>query len=71
MNRKERKGGNLNNREVEKVINRGKNADSKTHPYSGSQDTGDQKVRHMGNEVQQQDGIGRAEGAKENDSSRP
>ena len=57
MARKEHKGGILSNEEVERDNRaKGKNADNNPG-YSGIQDTGDQKVRGTGNEVQKNDGL--------------
>ena len=57
MERKEHKGGILTNQEVERDnMVKGKNADNNAG-YSGIQDTGDQKVRGTGNEVQENDGL--------------
>lgn len=56
MATKENKGGILKNDQVEKDLQvKGKSPDNK-ETYIGSQDTGDNVVRPMGNEVQQADG---------------
>ena len=63
MAHKENKGGTLKNDQIEKDLQaHGKNAEQED-AYKGSQDTGDETVRQMGNEVQQADGR-----PKENDS---
>ena len=57
MNRKERKGGELTNKEVEEELQRqGVNRDGAG--YRGSQDTGDEVVREKGTQTQQEDGTG-------------
>lgn len=54
MARKENKGGMLTNEQVEQD----NKVNGKTEgAYSGMQDTGDKAVRHLGNEVQQRDGL--------------
>jgi hypothetical protein len=57
MAKKEHKGGMLTNEEVERD-NRARGKDAKGKPvYSGVQDTGDQKIRGKGSEVQKSDGL--------------
>ena len=57
MNRKERKGGELTNKEVEEDLQR-QSVDREGAGYRGSQDTGDEIVREKGTETQQEDGAG-------------
>lgn len=57
MARKENKGGNLHNEDIEKEL-RTQGGEQKTgHSYTGSQDTGDNTVRPLGTEVQRNDGL--------------
>lgn len=57
MARKENKGGNLRNEDIEREL-RTRGAEEKTgRRYAGSQDTGDDTVRPMGTEVQRNDGL--------------
>ena len=53
---KENKGGLLTPEQVEKD-NAVKGSDQQAGGYVGSQDTGDNIVRQLGSEVQQQDGF--------------
>jgi hypothetical protein len=59
MNRKERKGGELSNKEVEEELQR-QGVDRDGAGYRGSQDTGDEVVRQKGTTTQQEDGAGNA-----------
>lgn len=54
--RKERKGGELSNEDIEKELERKGLKDEHAHTYIGSQDTGDQTKRDMGNDIQKRDG---------------
>jgi len=54
--KKERKGGELSNEDIEKELERKGLKDDHTHTYIGSQDTGDRIRRDMGNETQKGDG---------------
>lgn len=57
MKVKEKKGGELTNSDIEKELHRdGGPARSDTN-YIGSQDTGDEKIRPLGTEVQKRDGV--------------
>jgi hypothetical protein len=56
MARKENKGGLLSNEQIERDLEARGKTDHEIG-YSGSQDTGDEKVRQMGNEVQKRDGL--------------
>lgn len=56
MAKKENKGGILSPEQVEKD-NEVKGRDQQTGGYVGMQDTGDNIVRQLGSEVQQQDGV--------------
>lgn len=56
MARKEHKGGILTNEEIDRD-NNAKGRDEKNNPgYSGMQDTGDQKIREKGGDVQKTGG---------------
>jgi hypothetical protein len=56
MAEKENKGGMLTNDQVEQDLKvKGKAAED-SEAYIGSQDTGDKRVRHLGNDVQKADG---------------
>jgi hypothetical protein len=59
MNKKERKGGELTNKEVEESLQQ-EGTDRNGTGYHGSQDTGDDVVREKGTATQQQDGAGNA-----------
>ena len=59
MNKKERAGGELTNKEVEEDLQR-QGADREGQGYRGSQDTGDDVVREKGTQTQQEDGAGDA-----------
>ena len=64
MKQKENKGGILSNEKLEQDLEvRRRNGATDTR---GMQDTGDQKVRHMGNDVQKNDGLGKDENSGEN-----
>ncbi|WP_345257217.1 hypothetical protein [Flaviaesturariibacter amylovorans] len=56
MNKKENKGGFLSNEQLEQDQRVHGNGSTDTHPYHGSQDTGDRSLRDRGTEVQQRDG---------------
>lgn len=57
MARKENKGGNLRNEDIEREL-RTRGGEEKTgRSYAGSQDTGDDTVRPMGTGVQRNDGL--------------
>ncbi len=56
MASKENKGGILTNEQVEQDLKAKGHAPEDKEAYIGSQDTGDKKVRHLGNEVQRADG---------------
>jgi hypothetical protein len=56
MAKKENKGGELTNKQVEKDLKTKCNPDQQNW-YRGAQDTGDQKIRSLGNEVQRNDGL--------------
>lgn len=57
MAKKENKGGILSNEQIEKDLEaKGRITESGKIAYSGSQDTGDKSVRHLGNDVQRADG---------------
>ena len=63
MKQKENKGGILSNEKLEQDLEvRRRNGATDTR---GMQDTGDQKVRHMGNDVQKNDGLGKDENSGE------
>ncbi|HVK96418.1 MAG TPA: hypothetical protein VM368_01315 [Flavisolibacter sp.] len=57
MDKKEKKGGILTNKDVEEDL-KAKNKAEDGNRYIGSQDTGDNTIRQMGNDVQKNDGIG-------------
>jgi len=56
MSTKENKGGLLSNEQIENDLE-AKGQKGIAHNYRGSQDTGDSKLRQMGNKVQKQDGL--------------
>jgi hypothetical protein len=56
MARKENKGGTLTNEQVEQDLKAKGRAPGENNTYSGSQDTGEKTVRHMGTDVQKADG---------------
>lgn len=56
MARKEHKGGELTNEELNKDLKAKGNPDQ-SNWYRGAQDTGDQKIRSLGTEVQRKDGL--------------
>jgi hypothetical protein len=56
MAQKENKGGILKNDQVEEDLQVKGRGDEKGEAYTGSQDTGDKKVRQLGTDVQQADG---------------
>ena len=56
MAEKERKGGELTNKDIEQELER-KGMGDKAGGYKGSQDTGDNKVRAFGTKVQKSDGL--------------
>jgi hypothetical protein len=56
MAKKENKGGELSNEQVEKDI-KVKGNPEQSNWYRGAQDTGDQKIRSLGTEVQKKDGL--------------
>jgi hypothetical protein len=56
MAKKENKGGELTNDQIEKDLKTKGNPDQQNW-YRGSQDTGDQKIRSLGNDVQRKDGL--------------
>lgn len=57
MARKENKGGQLTNRQIEEELAK-TDQDTENQPYRGSQDNGDQVVRDQGTQMQRQDGAG-------------
>ena len=57
MAKKENKGGNLSNEEVEKELKIRSGNETEGHSYRGVQDTGDTTVRPMGTVVQRRDGL--------------
>jgi hypothetical protein len=57
MARKENKGGNLHNEDIERELRSRKGDERTGRSYTGSQDTGDNTVRPMGTEVQRSDGL--------------
>ena len=65
MAEKENKGGWLRPEQVEEDLKVKDKTDSK-QSYSGSQDTGDEELRQMGNEIQRRDG--QPEGESNEDS---
>jgi hypothetical protein len=56
MSKKENKGGLLSNEQIEQELQRTGADESASRGYRGSQDTGDDIVRDLGTEVQQQNG---------------
>ena len=56
MSKKENKGGLLSNEQVEQEVQRTGAEEKSARGYRGTQDTGDETVRSLGTEVQQQDG---------------
>lgn len=56
MAKKENKGGRLTNEQIEKDL-KAKGAPDDQNWYRGSQDTGDQKLRSLGTQVQKNDGL--------------
>jgi hypothetical protein len=57
MARKENKGGNLHNEDIERELRTRGGSEKTGRSYAGSQDTGDDTVRPMGTSVQQADGL--------------
>lgn len=57
MARKENKGGNLRNEDIEKELRTQGDEQKTGRSYAGSQDTGDNTVRPLGTEVQRNDGL--------------
>jgi hypothetical protein len=57
MDRKENKGGQLSNEQIEQDLKAKGSSDTNSHPFHGSQDTGDFMPRTEGNETQQRDGF--------------
>jgi hypothetical protein len=56
MAKNENKGGKLTNDQIEKDLKaKGKSGDQNW--YNGAQDTGDQKIRSLGTQVQKNDGL--------------
>jgi hypothetical protein len=56
MAKKENKGGELTNEKIEQDL-KAKGVSGDQNWYRGSQDTGDQKLRSLGSEVQKKDGL--------------
>lgn len=56
MARKENKGGQLTNEQVEQELQRTGGNEKSGRGYRGTQDTGDTTVRELGTQVQQEDG---------------
>lgn len=56
MAKKENKGGELTNEQIEKDLKTKGNPDQQNW-NRGSQDTGNQKIRSLGNNVQRNDGL--------------
>ena len=56
MNKKENKGGLLSNEQIEQELQRTGADEKEGRGYRGTQDTGDDIVRSLGTDVQQQDG---------------
>ena len=65
MGKKENKGGIVTNRQIEEDNRVKGKASEKAQTYLGSQDTGDKKIRHLGNEVQRRDGLPEGEDCQE------
>jgi hypothetical protein len=57
MASKENKGGFLKNDQIEQDLKAKGKASEGNEAYIGSQDIGDSEVRHLGNDVQQRDGL--------------
>ena len=57
MARKENKGGNLSNKDVEKELEIKGNSETEGGSYRGMQDTGDTTIRPIGTDVQRRDGM--------------
>jgi hypothetical protein len=57
MTEKENKGGVLRNDQVEQDLKAKGVPENQTHPFRGSQDTGDFMPRQEGSETQQRDGF--------------
>lgn len=56
MTKKENRGGNLRNEDIEKELKQRGGGQKTGRSYTGSQDTGDNTLRDYGTEVQRQDG---------------
>ena len=56
MAQKENKGGTLTNEQLQQDLEAKGRDPQNNNAYSGSQDTGDKTVRHLGNDVQKADG---------------
>jgi hypothetical protein len=69
MAKKENKGGELTNEQIEKDL-KAKGASGDQKWYKGAQDTGDQKLRSLGTQVQKDDGLPNEEANMRN-SSKP
>jgi hypothetical protein len=61
MAKKENKGGNLSNEDVEKELHIRGGGEKEGHSYRGVQDTGDATVRSIGTDVQRSDGLAPAD----------
>jgi hypothetical protein len=57
MAKKENRGGNLSNEQIEEELARKEQTTGEVHGYQGAQDTGDDKVRSLGTPVQKRDGF--------------
>jgi hypothetical protein len=69
MAMKEKKGGELTNKDVEQDLKRkADGSEPNTRGYRGLQDTGDQKVRSYGTDVQKRDGFSDEEASGEENS---
>lgn len=66
MAHKENKGGILKNDEVEQDLRAKGKSSENAETYIGSQDTGDEEIRQLGNDVQKRDGRPKEEKNGEN-----
>lgn len=57
MAKKENKGGNLHNEDIERELKVEGREEKTGRSYAGSQDTGDSTVRPLGTPVQRSDGL--------------
>lgn len=63
MAKKENKGGELTNEQIERDL-RNRQQEQNTG-YTGSQDTGEKKIRELGSDVQRTNGEGKSSPEKE------